>query len=280
MIYWRRWLAIGAAGLLVGAPRLESQQPGAAGQVLFQTKCAACHTIGSDRLVGPGLQGVTTRRDRAWLLRWIVAPDRLLASGDPVASQLVKEYNGLPMPNLGVTEAEAAAVLAFIEEPTAGAAATPPPPPPAGDLVAGKGLFTGSRRLQNGGPPCMGCHSIAGIGALGGGALGPDLTEAQTKYGAGLAFVLASIPFPTMQPIFAGRSLTSQEQADVAAFLQQAVAVRPSRAIAQLILLGAIGTMLLFGLAHLTWRGRLTTIRRDMVESERSGPHSKRVRNR
>lgn len=266
MIGWRRWVPAVAAGLVVGVTPLDSQQPGATGQTMFQTKCAACHSLGSDRLVGPGLQGVTTRRDRAWLLRWIVAPDRLLASGDPVASQLVKEYNGLPMPNLALTEAEAAAVLAFIEEPTAGAAAIPPPSPPAGDLVGGKGLFTGTRRLQNGGPPCMACHSIAGIGALGGGALGPDLTPAFAKYGdAGLASVLATMPFPTMQPIFGERPLTPPEQADVRAFLGQAVAARPSRAIGQLTLLALAGAVVLLVSTHAVWRRRLTDVRRAVV---------------
>src|SRR3989337_709452 len=48
--------------------------------------------------------------------------------------------------------------------------------------VAGRALFTGARRLENGGPACMSCHSVAGLGALGGGALGPDLTLAYNKY--------------------------------------------------------------------------------------------------
>jgi mono/diheme cytochrome c family protein len=261
---------------LVGGPRLDSQQPGLAGQTLFQTKCAACHSLGSDRLVGPGLQGVTTRRDRAWLLRWIVAPDRLVAAGDPVASQLLKDYNGLPMPNLALTEVEAAAVLAFIEGPTAGAAATPPPPP-AGDLVAGKGLFTGTRRLQNGGPPCMACHSIAGIGALGGGALGPDLTPAFAKYGdAGLASVLATMPFPTMRPIFGTRPLTPPEQADVRAFLGQAVAARPSRAIGQLTVLALAGAILLLVPAQLIWRRRLIGVRGPLVRGQSGASEQER----
>ncbi|MFN3338009.1 MAG: hypothetical protein ACK42I_10985, partial [Thermomicrobium sp.] len=55
-----------------------------------------------------------------------------------------------------------------------GAQATTPLPP--GDPIRGKELFTGVLRFENGGPPCQACHSIGGIGALGGGQLGPDLT--------------------------------------------------------------------------------------------------------
>ena len=42
-----------------------------------------------------------------------------------------------------------------------------------GNAETGKDLFTGVVRFQNGGPPCMACHSTGGIGALGGGSLGP-----------------------------------------------------------------------------------------------------------
>ncbi len=269
----RRWFCGVTAVLLAGAPLLATQQagapqPGESGKVLFQTKCVACHSLGSDRVVGPGLWGVTARRERAWLVRWIAAPTVMLSAGDSVATQLLKEYNNLPMPTLGLTEAEAAAVVAYLEtRPEPGAApATAPAALLVGDPVIGKGLFTGATRFQNAGPPCMACHSIAGIGALGGGALGPDLTPAHQKYGeAGLAAVLASIPFPTMQPIFTARPLTPQEQAHARAFLQQAVASRPTRTVAQLSLLAVAGMVVLLVPMQLFWRRRLTEVRRPMV---------------
>ena len=280
----RASLAGAAAAVLLGVLPLAAQQSEVqAGQAVFGAKCAACHSLDTNRLVGPGLRGVTARRERAWLVRWIAGPDRVLAAGDPIARQLLQEYNQLPMPNLALTEREAASVVAFLDAQVAGAVSAAPPAAPlgAGDAIRGKALFTGEQRFQSGGPPCLACHSVAGIGALGGGALGPDLTPARSKYGdAGLAAILANIPFPTMRPIFAAHPLTPAEQANLRTFLGQAVALRPSRAIAQLTLLGAIGTMMLFGLAHLTWRGRLTTVRRHMVESERSGSDPKRVSNR
>jgi hypothetical protein len=61
---------------------------------------------------------------------------------------------------------------------------------------------------------------VSGIGSLGGGALGPDLTHATQRYpGPGLAAVLGNIAFPTMVGPFANRPLTPQEQADLVAFL-------------------------------------------------------------
>src|SRR5690606_19115441 len=55
------------------------------GQVLFQRTCAVCHTIGNGDLVGPDLHGVLERRDRAWLERFMLAPDKMIAEGDPIA---------------------------------------------------------------------------------------------------------------------------------------------------------------------------------------------------
>lgn len=39
-------------------------------------RCAACHAFGKGDRLGPDLQGVTTPRERAWLARFIAAPER------------------------------------------------------------------------------------------------------------------------------------------------------------------------------------------------------------
>jgi len=43
-------------------------------EYFFQSRCGACHTIGNGDRVGPDLAGVTTRRDRAWLSRYLAEP--------------------------------------------------------------------------------------------------------------------------------------------------------------------------------------------------------------
>lgn len=94
----------------VGAAQVANE-----GQTLFQEKCVACHTVGGGKLVGPDLKGVTTRRDRAWLLRWVKEPDKMLATGDPTATQLLQEFNNVPMPNLGLTEKQVEALIAYLQ---------------------------------------------------------------------------------------------------------------------------------------------------------------------
>lgn len=260
--------------LLAGAAQLaRAEQPVQTGdgEALFQEKCTACHTIGAGKLVGPDLDGVTTRRDKQWLTDWLLAPDQMLAAKDPTATQLLAEYNNVPMPNYALTESQVAALIAYMESAQGTVVTKPTQAVPQGDPANGKALFIGEARLQNGGPPCMGCHSIAGIGALGGGALGPDLTTAFNTYGdAGLANFLNTVPTVTMNAVWARQPLTADEQADLWAFLKQAsVSERPADSIAQLTVLAIVIGAVLTAAAHLYWRKRLVAVRRPLVARSR-----------
>jgi protein SCO1/2 len=65
--------------------------------------------------MGPDLAGVTARRDRVWLKRYILAPDKLLSEGDPIAVALFEKYQYARMPNLRLSSEEVAAVLSYVE---------------------------------------------------------------------------------------------------------------------------------------------------------------------
>lgn len=263
------------AVLIITVEAAPPNQSADEGATLFQEKCVGCHTIGSGKLVGPDLKGVTQRQDKAWLLRWIAAPDQVLAAGDPIATALLKEYNNVPMPNLALSETQVASLVAYfdaidtgkMEAPVAAAKSTLPP----GDAALGKELFTGVIRFQNGGPPCMGCHSIGGLGALGGGALGPDLTPAFNKYGAaGLSNFLGTTPTVTMNAVWAQHPMTVNEQANIYTFLETAsVSERPFETLVLLTVLAIVGALLLIGLAQLYWRRRLVSVRRALVARSR-----------
>ena len=85
------------------------------GEYFFQSQCSVCHTLGQGDKMGPDLMGVTARRDRAWLARYITAPDKLLAEGDPIATALFQKYQYARMPNLRLSSDEVAAVLSYVE---------------------------------------------------------------------------------------------------------------------------------------------------------------------
>lgn len=85
------------------------------GQYLFATRCAACHTIGHGVKIGPDLQGVTSLRDRGWLLRFIQKPDQLLAEKDALATALFKQYKQIQMPNVRLGPDDTESIVKFLE---------------------------------------------------------------------------------------------------------------------------------------------------------------------
>ena len=85
------------------------------GEYLFASRCSACHSIGQGDKMGPDLLGVTARRERTWLLRYVQVPDQVLASGDPIAKALNEKYQKARMPNVGLGGADAAAIVSYLE---------------------------------------------------------------------------------------------------------------------------------------------------------------------
>ena len=165
------------------------------------------------------------------------------------------------MPNLGLSAAETDAVVAYLENPGGAIqpGAAPAAPVGAGDPQRGQAIFTGQMALGNGGTHCIACHSVSGLFALGGGALGPDLTQVVQRYGGeiGTASVLTSLPFPTMQGIFNTRPLMPQEQADLLAYFVlagQQPAPQPVTALTPWFwAIGGLGALALFAIMAIFW---------------------------
>ena len=66
---------------------------------IFTTRCTACHTFGKGVKVGPDLKGVTERRQRAWLLKFIRSSSKVIESGDEIATGLFAQFNQQRMPD-------------------------------------------------------------------------------------------------------------------------------------------------------------------------------------
>ncbi|HLN52976.1 MAG TPA: cytochrome c3 family protein [Lentimicrobium sp.] len=87
------------------------------GKDLFQKNCTVCHTIGQGKLVGPDLQGVTKRREHAWLLKFIKNSQAVIQSGDPVAVQLFQEHSKAIMPSFTqFSDEEITSILDYIDK--------------------------------------------------------------------------------------------------------------------------------------------------------------------
>jgi protein SCO1/2 len=85
------------------------------GEYLFRLRCGSCHTIGQGDKVGPDLLGVTSRREHGWLVRYLKAPDEVLAESDPIATALFAKYKNVPMPNLRLGDDEVSMLLSYLD---------------------------------------------------------------------------------------------------------------------------------------------------------------------
>ena len=83
------------------------------GEGLFQTKgCVACHGFGK-KITCPDLAQVPAQRSALWMENQILHPEKMTKE-DPIARQLMSQYS-LQMPNQGLTQVEARAVIEFIK---------------------------------------------------------------------------------------------------------------------------------------------------------------------
>lgn len=94
------------------APRLPKISRG---EELFRSRCDSCHSLGSEDGMGPGLAGVTEKRHRVWLARWLKEPDQMLIEKDAIAMAIFDQYRQLPMPNLRLSDADVDALIEFMQ---------------------------------------------------------------------------------------------------------------------------------------------------------------------
>ena len=109
------------------------------GEYTFANHCAACHSIGRGDRLGPDLLGVSSRRDREWLTRFIVAPDRVRATGDPAALALRAKYQNVIMPRLDLAPSDAAALIDYIDRQSGAVRETASAPPEKASAAATTG---------------------------------------------------------------------------------------------------------------------------------------------
>lgn len=93
------------------------------GEKIFKQNCAVCHSMGTNKVTGPGLKGVMTRvPNEEWLLKWIRNNDALIKSGDSYAVK-ISAFDASQMTTFtNLSDDEIKATIAYIKdykEPTA-----------------------------------------------------------------------------------------------------------------------------------------------------------------
>lgn len=239
---------------------------------LFVRKCGSCHTVGNGKRVGPDLQGALDRRDRAWLERFVKAPSTMLDS-DPIARQLVTEFAGVRMPDLGLSDSEVSSLSDLIarcsKEPCDLVGKfTPIATATAVDMARGRDLFLGQEALKSGAVQCLSCHTVLGAGGgISGGLLAKDLTNVFGRLGdQGLDAALNNPAFPVMNQIFTEHPLQPDEVFALRAFLYDANRKEPAaEEVVSLLLVALVGTGLALIALNAAWARRLRGVRRPLV---------------
>lgn len=85
------------------------------GEEVFQTKCTACHQATDQKLIGPGLKGISKIRTPEWIMNMMTNPDEMTQK-DPVAKALFEEFNHTQMTNQGVSDEEARQIYEFFRQ--------------------------------------------------------------------------------------------------------------------------------------------------------------------
>lgn len=86
----------------------------ASGEKVYEVKCASCHKLTDEKLVGPGWKGVTTRHQPEWIMNFVTNTDAMLDK-DPKA-QAMLEICLVRMPNQNLSDQEARDLLEFMRK--------------------------------------------------------------------------------------------------------------------------------------------------------------------
>ena len=243
----------------------------------FTKNCFSCHTIGGGRLTGPDLKDVHQRKDSKWLEKFILNPQAVINSGDSYANKILKDARGVVMPRVtGITGSMVRGLLKLIAEESKKeksrfiGSSISDRPLTEEDYFMGRNLFLGNTRLTNKGPSCISCHSIAEEGFMGGGKLGPDLTEAYGRLGGktALASWVSNPSSEIMSPVYKKHPIDENEVLPLVAFLKKksesGIKVSDVHNF-NFMVFGFIGVAFLMVFFDLVWGHRMRAVRKPMV---------------
>lgn len=81
------------------------------GADIYKKMCTACHRV-DKKFIGPAPTGILERRSPEWIMNIILDPEGMVKN-DPLAKELLIEFNGSPMANQSLSEEDARAVLEY-----------------------------------------------------------------------------------------------------------------------------------------------------------------------
>ncbi len=86
----------------------------ASGKTVYEVKCASCHKMTDEKLVGPGWAGVTGRHTPEWIMNFMTNTDEMLNKDPKAQAQL--EICLVRMPNQNLSDDDARSLLEFMRQ--------------------------------------------------------------------------------------------------------------------------------------------------------------------
>jgi mono/diheme cytochrome c family protein len=83
-----------------------------AGEAIFAGKCISCHKVSNEKLVGPGLAGITKLRRPEWIMNMMLNPMEMTQK-DSLAKELLSIYYSQMLDN-NLKQEEARSVLEYL----------------------------------------------------------------------------------------------------------------------------------------------------------------------
>ena len=198
-------------------------------QELFEKNCAVCHKISSEKLIGPGLAGVTQRRDKAWIVKFVRSSKTMIESGDQTAVKLFNENNKIPMPDhMFLSESDVNGLVDYIANYKAPEkkALTVDAGKKDGftreEIQRGERMFYGLIPFEKGTLNCVSCHNTVRTDTLNWNPCANELAQAWLeKDGTSLYDVMATPTSQKMTIAHGDVKLTDQEVYLISAFLSE-----------------------------------------------------------
>lgn len=82
------------------------------GEILYQSKCVSCHKTSREKLIGPGLSGITDRRRPEWIMNMLLNPIGM-TQNDSLSKVLLSIYYAQMLDN-ALKQEEARSILEYL----------------------------------------------------------------------------------------------------------------------------------------------------------------------
>ena len=196
---------------------------------IFEKNCSICHKISTEKLIGPGLAGITQRRDKAWIVKFVRSSKTLIESGDKIAVQVFNENNKIPMPeHMFLSEADVNGLIDYIAnyKTPVKKALTVNASKKDGfsreEIQRGERMFYGLIPFEKGTLNCVLCHNTVSSDTLNWNPSAYELAQAWLeKDGTNLYDVMATPTSQKMTIAHGDVKLNEQEIYLISAFLSE-----------------------------------------------------------